>query len=60
ILTLHGEHFGANDTITFLLDSTTPIKDENGNIISVRASDSGGFDVLIPIYEHHPDSLWFR
>jgi hypothetical protein len=51
ILTLHGEHFGANDTITLLLDSTTPIKDENGNIISVRASNSGGFDVLIPIEE---------
>src|SRR5258708_12325580 len=51
ILTLHGEHFGANDTITFLLDSTTPIKDKNGKIISVRASNSGGFDVLIPIEE---------
>jgi hypothetical protein len=51
ILTLHGEHFGANATITFLLDSATPIKDENGKIISVRASNSGGFDVLIPIEE---------
>jgi hypothetical protein len=51
ILILHGEHFGANDTITFLLDSTTPIKDENGKIIAVRASNSGGFAVLIPIQE---------
>jgi hypothetical protein len=51
ILTLHGEHFGANDTITFLLDSTTPIKDESGNIKSVRASNAGGFAVLIPIQE---------
>jgi hypothetical protein len=49
MLNLHGDHFGANDTITFLLDFNTPIKDENGNIISVRASSSGGFDVLIPI-----------
>ncbi len=49
ILNLHGDHFGANDTITFLLDFITPIKDENGKIISIRASNSGGFDVLIPI-----------
>lgn len=49
IVTLHGEHFGANDTITFLLDSTTAIKDNNGKIISVRTSNSGRFDVLIPI-----------
>ncbi len=49
MLTLHGEHFGANDTITFLLDSITPIKDENGKIISILTSKSGGFDVLIPI-----------
>jgi hypothetical protein len=48
-LVLHGEHFGANDTITFLLDSLTPIKDKNGNIVSVRASNAGRFDVPIPI-----------
>ena len=48
-LSLHGERFGANDTITFLLDSTTSIQDEHGNIISVQASNSGRFDVLVPI-----------
>jgi hypothetical protein len=48
-LILHGEHFGANDTIRFLLDTTTSIKDSNGKIISVQASDSGRFDVPIPI-----------
>jgi len=49
ILILHGEHFGANDTITFLLDGSTPIKDENGKIISVQATNAGRFDVPIPI-----------
>jgi hypothetical protein len=49
ILSLHGNHFGANDTITFLLDFITPITDENGKIISLRASKSGEFDVLIPM-----------
>ena len=49
ILLLHGEHFVANDTITFLLDGTTPIKDENGKVISVQASNAERFDVSIPI-----------
>ena len=49
ILTLHGEHFGVGDTISFLLDSTTPIMDENSKIISVRTSNTGEFDVRIPI-----------
>jgi len=49
ILPLHGEHFGVGDTISFLLDSTTPIVDQNSKIISVRTSNSGGFDVRIPI-----------
>jgi len=48
-LLLHGEHFGANDTITFLLDFTTSIKDDHGKIIAVRASNSGRFDILIPV-----------
>ncbi len=48
-LTLHGEHFGVGDTISFLLDSTTPIMDEHGTIISVRTSNAGGFDVRIPV-----------
>jgi hypothetical protein len=49
ILILHGEHFGVGDTISFLLDSTTPIMDEHSKIISVRTSNSGGFDVRIPV-----------
>ena len=48
-LILHGEHFGTNDTITFLLDFITPIKDENGKIIFVQASRTGAFDELIPV-----------
>lgn len=48
-LVLHGEHFGANDTITFLLDSLTPIKDKYGHSLAVRASNAGRFDVPIPI-----------
>ncbi len=48
-LLLHGEHFGANDTITFLLDSLTPIKDKYGHSLAVRASNAGRFDVAIPI-----------
>ena len=49
LLLLRGEHFGANNTITFLLDSTTLIKDKNGQIISVRATNSGSFAVSIPV-----------
>src|SRR2546423_3154891 len=51
ILTLHGEHFGVGDTISFLLDSTTPIMDEHSKIISLRTSNAGGFDVRIPIQQ---------
>lgn len=47
LLHLHGQHFGINDTIMFLLDSTTLIKDENGQNISVRTSNSGSFTVSI-------------
>lgn len=49
IITLQGEHFRANDPISFLLDFTLPIKDKNNQIISVRASSRGGFDASIPI-----------
>jgi hypothetical protein len=41
---LHGEHFGANDTITFLLDTTTPIKDARGNQLTTQANSQGAFD----------------
>lgn len=49
MLLLHGEHFGAQDAITFLLDFTTPIKDREGSTLSVQASNSGAFDVSIYI-----------
>jgi len=49
-LVLHGEHFGANDPIAFLLDSSVPIKDKDNNVISIQASSMGRFDVAIPIH----------
>jgi hypothetical protein len=48
-LVLHGEHFGTNDPIAFLLDSSIPIKDKNNKIIAIQASRIGKFDVSIPI-----------
>ncbi len=46
---LHGEHFGANDPITFLLDSVTTITDANGKPITVQATSRGTFDVSLLI-----------
>jgi hypothetical protein len=46
---LHGEHFGANDTITFLLDTALPIIDTSGRNISVPANGQGTFDATIPV-----------
>jgi ribosomal protein L40E len=46
---LHGEHFGVNDTITFLLDTTTPIVDASGNKITARATSLGLFNVAFTI-----------
>lgn len=47
---LHGDHFSTNDTITFLLDMITPIKDANSNnTISTQANNQGGFDVTFLI-----------
>lgn len=46
---LHGEHFGINDTITFLLDTTTPIVDASGNKITARANSLGIFNVAFTI-----------
>jgi Double zinc ribbon len=46
---LHGEHFGANHTITFLLDTTTPIVDASGKIISIHANSQGTFDTALSI-----------
>lgn len=48
-LHLHGEHFGANDPITFLLDTTQAIVDASERNISVQANDQGTFDATIPV-----------
>jgi hypothetical protein len=45
----HGAHFGANDAITFLLDTATPILSSTGSPLTVRADSQGAFDVAIPI-----------
>jgi hypothetical protein len=46
---LHGEHFGVNDTITFLLDTTTPIVDASGKKIAAQANSLGIFNVAFTI-----------
>ncbi len=46
---LYGEHFGINDTITFLLDTTTLIADASGNKITARTNNLGIFNVAIAI-----------
>ncbi len=48
-LHLHGEHFGANDPIIFLLDTTTPIPDVSGKQLTVQSTSQGSFDVALPI-----------
>lgn len=48
-LHLHGEHFGTNETISFLLDTTTPITNAAGQNISVQANDQGAFDAALPV-----------
>jgi hypothetical protein len=48
-LRAHGEHFGANDSIHFLLDSTTPILTSGGRELSVQADNQGAFDVTIAV-----------
>jgi hypothetical protein len=48
-LHLHGAHFGANDPITFLRDTTQTIVDASGRNISVQANDQGIFDATIPV-----------
>ena len=48
-LQAHGEHFGANDSIHFLLDSTTPILTSGGSELSVQADNQGAFDVTIAV-----------
>ncbi len=46
---LHGEHFGANHTITFLLDSATHILDASGKDISSQTNSQGTFDAILTI-----------
>lgn len=49
---LHGEHFGANHIITFLLDMATTLVDASGNNISSRANSRGTFDATVSIDNH--------
>jgi hypothetical protein len=49
---LHGEHFGANHTITFLLDAAIPIVDTRGNKISSQANSQGTFDATLSLDNH--------
>ena len=44
---VHGEHFGANDTILFSLDGTQ-VKDVGGKPASAQSNDRGTFDATIP------------
>jgi hypothetical protein len=46
VIHLHGDHFGSNDTITFLLDTTSPITGAGGKQI---ADSQGAFDVALTI-----------
>jgi hypothetical protein len=46
---LYGEHFGINDTINFLLDTTTSIADASGNKITARTNNLGTFNVAFTI-----------
>jgi hypothetical protein len=45
VIHLHGDHFGPNDAITFLLDTTSPITGAGGK----RADNQGAFDVALTI-----------
>ena len=46
-LRAHGDHFGANDPIHFLLDSTMPVLASNGSVLSTQSDSQGTFDVTI-------------
>ncbi|MGH2497003.1 MAG: zinc-ribbon domain-containing protein [Ktedonobacteraceae bacterium] len=52
-LRAHGEHFGANDSISFLLDSTAPVLASNGSPLNTQADNQGTFDVTILV-----DKIW--
>ena len=46
-LRAHGDHFGANDPIHFLLDSTKPVFASNGSALIAQSDSQGSFDVTI-------------
>ncbi len=46
-LRAHGDHFGANDPITFLLDSAAPVLASSGNPLSTQSDSHGSFDVTM-------------
>lgn len=48
-LTIAGSHFGAHDTITFLLDTVTPITGSNGSPLRAQADAQGAFEVSMTI-----------
>jgi hypothetical protein len=45
---LHGEHFGADQTINFLRDTATPVVDTRGSTIFTHTDSQGAFNVTIP------------
>jgi hypothetical protein len=50
---LHGEHFGADQTINFLRDTAIPVVDSRGNNIFTHTDNQGALNVTIPT-----DSNW--
>ena len=48
-INLHGDHFGTTDTITFLLDTTSPLTGAGGKPIATRADNQEAFDVALTI-----------
>ncbi len=49
LIRLHGENFGANDTITFLLDMNVPITDHGGKQLSTQSNSHGQFTITLSI-----------
>jgi hypothetical protein len=49
VIHLHGDYFGLNNTITFLLDTTSPITGAGGKPIATRTDRQGAFDVALTI-----------
>lgn len=53
-LRLHGVHFGANDQISFLLDTTIPVSNASGGTLVVQSNAQGAFDASISIGQDWP------